>query len=518
MAQSGHPTMEQRTGKVVAIGAAAAAGAAVPLRPGPSIAVLPFSNLGGDPAQRYLSDGITEDVITELSCFRELSVIARGSSFSYEDFAGDVKRVARELGVRYVLTGGVRRAENRLRLTVRLIDGASGDQIWADRFDGTLDDVLTLQEEIARRIVGSIAPELDFAELRRAERNPGGDVEAYDLALHAAALIQQGVVSGLAEPITEAIALGRKAVALDPLCLKAHYAIAWGHCRRGAMGFFGAAARDDFAAADAAAQRLRELDSQNHVAFAILGHVAMRRLKHDEALMDLREAHRLNPNDVITLRWLSWEEANFGLAEDAKRHAEMALGLSPRDRSLDISYWTAALAAYVADDRSACLDYARRAVALNRPFAGHQILLAACLAEQGDVAEARAVVDAIRELAPGLIESRLSGATYFAVPALAERYLRALRAAAGEVSAPAPAQPMPPYPERPELPASLDALTEREREVLGLVAHGLSNGAIADRLTLSEHTVKRHVANILTKLDLPTRAAATALAVRHGLA
>ena len=515
--------MEQRKGKVVAIGAAAANSAPTPVRSGPSIAVLPFLNLDGDPAQRYLSDGITEDIITELSCFREIGVIARGSTFSCEDFAGDVKRVARELGARYVLTGGLRRAENRLRLTARLLDGTSGDQIWADRFDGALDDVLALQEQIARRIVGSIAPELHFAELRRAERNPGGDVEAYDLALHAAALIDQGTVSGQAEPITEGIALARRAVALDPLCLRAHYAIAWGHCRRGAMGFFGAEARNDFAAADAASQRLRELDNRNHAAYAILGHVAMRRLQHDEALADLREAHRLNPNDVTTLRWLSWEESNFGLAEDARRHAEMALSLSPRDRSLDISYWTAALAAYVAGDTAACLDYARRAIALNRPFAGHQILLAACLAEASELAEARRVIESIRSLAPGLIESRLSGATYFAVPALADRYLRALRAAAGELAAAAPMPTgiaMPPYPaaEKPDLPASLDALTGREREVLCLVAQGLSNAGIADKLALSEHTVKRHVANILTKLDLPTRAAATALAVRHGLA
>jgi adenylate cyclase len=516
--------MEQRKGKVVAIGVPAAEAAAAPPQLGPSIAVLPFSNLGDDPAQRYLSDGITEDIITELSRFREISVTSRGSSFSCEDFSGDVKRVARELGVRYVLMGGVRRAENRLRLTVRLLDGISGEQIWADRFDGTLDDVLTLQEQVARRIVGSIAPELHFAEQRRAERMPDGDVRAYDLALHAAALIQQGITGSQAAPISEGIALARKAVALDPLCLRAHYAIAWGHCRRGAMGFFSPGARDDFAEADAAAQRLRELDSQNHAAYAILGHVAMRRLRHDEALADLREAHRLNPSDVTTLRWLSWEESNFGLAEDARRHAESAIALSPRDRSLDVSYWAAALAAFVAREHADCLDYVRRAVALNRPFAGHHIVLAACLAEMGELAEARSVIDTIRELAPGLIESRLSGATYFAVPELAERYLRALRLAAGEPEPAAPAAAgaprVPPYPaaEKLDLPGSLDTLTEREREVVRLVAQGLSNAGIADRLALSEHTVKRHVANILTKLDLPTRAAATALAVRHGLA
>jgi tetratricopeptide (TPR) repeat protein len=207
------------------------------------------------------------------------------------------------------------------------------------------------------------------------------------------------------------------------------------------MGFFGAEARDEFAAADAAAQRLRELDGQNHAAYAILGHVAMRRLRHDEALANLREAHRLNPNDVATLRWLSWEESNFGLAEDAKRHAEMALSLSPRDRSIDVTHWAAALAAFVASEPAACLENARRAIALNRPFAGHHILLAACLAELGELAEAREVIETIRELAPGLIESRLSGSTYFAVPALAERYLRALRTAAGDLVASLPASP-----------------------------------------------------------------------------
>ena len=175
----------------------------------------------------------------------------------------------------------------------------------------------------------------------------------------------------------------------------------------------------------------------------------------------------------------------------------------------------------MATDQATCLDYARRAIALNRPFAGHHILLAACLAELGELAEARQVIETIRGLVPGLIESRLSGATYFAVPALEARYLRALRAAAGDLAAgvPPPAGgAMPPYPEKPDLPASLDALTGREREVLRLVANGLSNAGIAEKLTLSDHTVKRHVANILTKLDLPTRAAATALAVRHGLA
>ena len=188
-----------------------------------------------------------------------------------------------------------------------------------------------------------------------------------------------------------------------------------------------------------------------------------------------------------------------------------------------------ALAAYVAGDHASCLDNVRRAIALNRQFAGHYILLAACLATTGEIAAAREAVSTIMGLAPGLIESRLDGKTYFVDPSTSERYLGALRRAAGDLvsvrsTAAAPPSaatsgnpPAPASQDRPDLPSTLDALTEREREVLRLVAQGLNNAGIAAALELSEHTVKRHVANILGKLDQPTRAAATALAARHGL-
>ena len=480
-------------------------------RSGPSIAVLPFTNLSGDPEQRYLSDGITDDIITELSSFRDIFVIGRNSSFACEPFAGDVKRVARELGVQYVLEGSVRRGGERLRISVGLVDGASGERIWADRHDGELGDVLDLQAEIARRIVGSIAPEIHFAEQQRAERTTHTDPAAYDLALRAAAAISRGIAAEDRAAISEGIEFARRAVALDPHCLRAHYALAFGHCRRGVMGHFNAEAQEDLAAADAAAQRLRELDARNHWAYAILGHVAMRRMRHEESLANLRRAHELNPNDVTTLRWLSWEESNFGMAEDAARHAELSLRLSPSDRTTDIGYWALGLAAWVGGDLPRCLENARRAVTINRDYAGHYILLAACLAEMGRDAEAAEAVAAIRRLAPGLIESRLEGRTHFTETELHERYIAALRRAAGEPGAPARA------PAPSPTAKSFAGLSGREREVLRLIAQGLSNASIARKLDLSEHTVKRHVANILTKLDLPTRAAAAALAAREGL-
>jgi DNA-binding CsgD family transcriptional regulator/Flp pilus assembly protein TadD len=280
------------------------------------------------------------------------------------------------------------------------------------------------------------------------------------------------------------------------------------------MSSFRPGATEDFAAADAAALRLRQLDQGNHAAYAILGHVAMRRLRHDEALANLCQAHDLNPNDVTTLRWLAWEEANWGMADAAREHAAMAMRLSPRDRAIDLGYWTVALAAFVAGEGERCLENAKRAIALNRRFAGHYILLAACLAEHGDLAEAKATAEVAMAMAPGLIESRAAGNTYFVAPSLAERYAHALRRAIGERAAPAPPAAVP---ATGEPPAPLETLTARECQVLRLVAQGLSNPAIAMALALSEHTVKRHVANILTKLDLPTRAAASALAARRGL-
>jgi DNA-binding CsgD family transcriptional regulator len=207
---------------------------------------------------------------------------------------------------------------------------------------------------------------------------------------------------------------------------------------------------------------------------------------------------------VTTLRWLAWEEANWGLADDARAHAELSLQVSPRARSIDLSHWALALACYVGGDLPGCIAHAGNAVALNQAFAGHQILLAAGLAEQGDLARAREVAAGITRQTPGLLESRIAGNTYFVVPALAARYRRALSLASG---ATAPARRS----------GGDSALTERELQVLRLVAAGLNNAAVSLELGLSEHTVKRHVANILTRLGTRTRAAAVAEAARLGV-
>jgi adenylate cyclase len=143
---------------------------ALPLPDKPSIAVLPFTNMSGDPEQEYFSDGITEDIITELSRFSSLFVIARNSSFTYKGQPVDVRRVAQELGVRYVLEGSIRRAGKRVRITAQLIDSETGNHIWAERYDRDLEDIFDLQEEITRNVVGSIAPQIELAEVERSRK------------------------------------------------------------------------------------------------------------------------------------------------------------------------------------------------------------------------------------------------------------------------------------------------------------------------------------------------------------
>ncbi len=146
----------------------------------PSIAVLPFQNLSGDPEQEYFADGMVEEIITALSRMRWLFVIARNSSFTYRNRAVDVKQIGRELGVRYILEGSVRKAANRVRITGQLIDTATGAHLWAERFDGALEDVFDLQDQVATSVVGAIAPKLEQAEIERAKRKPTESLDAYD--------------------------------------------------------------------------------------------------------------------------------------------------------------------------------------------------------------------------------------------------------------------------------------------------------------------------------------------------
>jgi adenylate cyclase len=190
----------------------------------PSLAVLPFQNMSGDPEQEYFADGIVEDITTAIARLPWLFVIARNSSFTYKGRAVDVKQVGRELGVRYVLEGSVRKAGNRVRITGQLIDTTSGAHIWADRFDGALDDIFELQDQVASSVAGTIEPRLRLAEIERAARKPTDILDAYDLYLRAVAQLHKYTE----ESVREAVILARRALAIDPSYAPAAAMVGWG--------------------------------------------------------------------------------------------------------------------------------------------------------------------------------------------------------------------------------------------------------------------------------------------------
>src|SRR5215212_6912215 len=176
-------------------------GAALALPDRPSIAVLPFQNMSGDVEQEYFVDGLVEDIITGLSRFRQLFVIARNSTFTYKGRTVNVKDVGRELGVRYVMEGSIRKASNRVRITGQLVDASTGAHIWADRFDGSLEDVFTLQDQITATVVGAIGPQIERAEIERTRRIPTENLQAYDYFLRGLAVINSGRMRGAEEMV-----------------------------------------------------------------------------------------------------------------------------------------------------------------------------------------------------------------------------------------------------------------------------------------------------------------------------
>jgi len=193
---------------------------------GPSIALLPFVNLSGDTEQNYFSDGITEDIIAGLSRFRQLFVIARNSSFQYRDRTVDVRQVARELGVRFVVEGSVRKAGTHLRVTVQLVEAATGKHLWAEKFDRDLPDIFAVQDEIAHSIVASVAGRIEEADRRRALRKRAADLTAYDLLLRGKHCLAQGSQ----QQVLEARAMLQRSVELDPEYAEAYVVLCWQQC------------------------------------------------------------------------------------------------------------------------------------------------------------------------------------------------------------------------------------------------------------------------------------------------
>ena len=232
----------------------------------PSIAVLPFQNMSGDPEQEYFADGMVEDITTALSRMRWLFVIARNSSFTYKGRAVDVKQVGRELGVRYVLEGSVRKAGNRVRITGQLIDAATGAHLWADRFDGELADIFELQDQVTSSVVGAIAPKLEQAEIERVKRKPTESLDAYDYFLRGMAAFHQFSKAANAE----ALEMFSRAIERDPRFASAYGMAARCYLQRKGFGWVATAERE-IAEAEKLARRAAELGRDDAVALCAAG-------------------------------------------------------------------------------------------------------------------------------------------------------------------------------------------------------------------------------------------------------
>jgi TolB-like protein len=360
----------------------------------PSIAVLPFANMSGDPEQEYFADGISEDIITGLSKLRWFFVIARNSSFIYKGKAVDMKHVARELGVRYVLEGSVRKGGNRVRITAQLIDASTGNHIWADRYDGDLTDIFALQDEITKKVVAAIEPKLLEAEGIRSQNRSPEDLGAWDMVIQANSLFWRLTKTEGAA----AIAILKQAVERYPDYAPARSMLAFMMLVSGYVGWTVGEREAQVKQAAALATRAAKLDDSDPWAYFALGYVAYTMRRTDEAIEEFQRAIDLNPNFAAAHSYLSLALALAGQSDQAIAHSELAIRMSPHDPQNAICFTALAAAHYQAGRYGEAVNFGRKAVQQRSGWApGHRIFCAS-LAQAGQTEEARAALDHLKEL------------------------------------------------------------------------------------------------------------------------
>ena len=370
---------------------------------GPSIAVLPFANFGGDPEQEFFADGIVEDIITALSRMRNYFVIARNSSFAYKDRAIDVRQVGRELGVQYVIEGSVRRAGNRIRVTAQLIETSSGAHVWAEKYDRPVEDMFDVQDEIVRGVAASTQTEVLLHRDGSPHKPPRPDMTTWELAkkawMAAYGFSRAGHETG--------IALARLAVARDPvnaLGLRSSRGDTNALClyglRRGARG--------------SCAGRIREHSSRARTRWRLrvfpLGAWNGRWIsfgKHEQACAALRQAIDLNPNFSLAYGTLGTMLVLAGKPDEGIRNTEFAIRLNPRDPGVFFRYSGLSLAYLVKRDFSASLEWAGRSASRNPEWWLAHALIAAIHSMQGRLEPARTALDDLRRILPSATSSNL---------------------------------------------------------------------------------------------------------------
>jgi adenylate cyclase len=376
----------------------------------PSIAVLPFQNMSGDPEQEYFTDGVTEDIITELSRFHSLFVIARNSSFSYKGKSPDVRQVGRDLGVRYVLEGSIRRSSNRIRVTAQLIDTFTGNHIWAERYDRVLEDIFAVQEEVTSAIVAAIAPQIEATERLKVSRPRPRNLSAYEMAVQAWAHAMDGHDKADRPLLEQSIREAKEALAIDPNSVGALHALAFS---QETAFFFGMAVDREQAHQEAmrAVTSAIELDSADAHGYALraLWHREQWD-RYPEALADARRAHEMNPNDTFALRVLGIFEAVAGEPERGIEHLHQVLRLNPRDPRGYMTYHNLGNAYFIAKRYADAIDWASRALRERPQLLPAHTYVVLDLVGLGEIGKAKTMFETLQKVASAeFLRRRLEG-------------------------------------------------------------------------------------------------------------
>jgi adenylate cyclase len=363
----------------------------------PSIAVLPFTNMSGDPEQEYFADGLTEDLITALSRIRWFFVIARNSCFTYKGQSADIRDVARALGVAYVLEGSVRKAGNRVRVTAQLIDGGSGNHVWAQRYDRDLEDIFAVQDEITATLVGAIEPELGKAERERARAKRPHDLRAWDL-------YQRGLwhaYKRTREDLANAQHMFQRAIEIDPGLARAYAAAEEAFFFQFVGGFVGTGGATK---ADAVrfAERAVQLDGQDAFNRYALGRALILVRRHDSAVFELGKAIELDPSFAQAHYALAMALATGGRPKEALPHIELAMRLSPQDPYFG-QFLVRKAEAYLFLGRiEEAVESAEQSLREPNIQWSRWAILAASQAHLGRLEEARRSIEALQALRPGI--------------------------------------------------------------------------------------------------------------------
>jgi TolB-like protein len=362
----------------------------------PSIAVLPFTNMSSDLRQEYFSDGITEDIITALSRLRWFFVIGRNSTFVYKEQTADVRKIGRDLGVRYILEGSVRKSGKRMRITAQLLDAATGNHLWAERYDRDLTDIFSLQDEITANVTAAIEPKLVIAEAIRMGTRTVDSLDAWGSIARA----MNHFWKLTAVDSDAAIAILDKAVERHPNYAPAHSLLAFALLVAAHMGWLASGA--DKAHVARLASRALELDESDPWAHMALGYLAFSGRRTGEAVYHFRAAIDLNPNFAVAYGYAGWALSHDGQTDEAIKYLQQAMRMSPRD-PFNVFYMAGLAAAHYLDRRYLeAAEWARRALQLRPGHLGARRKLCASLAQAGLIDDAHAALKELRQMQPNL--------------------------------------------------------------------------------------------------------------------